>query len=148
MQATHPSYARVSRARIHASPLRSAHLLLQTAFVGILGIAGLDKFFRLFTDWSTFLAPSLVEALSFHPNYFMYAVGLLEIATALVVAFKPKLGGYLAAGWFFAIIVNLAVAGGYRDIALRDAGLALAAVAFARMSAGLPSKQREAGVLR
>jgi hypothetical protein len=61
-------------------------------------------------------------------------VGGIEIVAGLVVAFAPRFGGYLVAGWLAGIIVNLLMLGGYYDIALRDFGLLLAALTLARLA--------------
>jgi hypothetical protein len=49
--------------------------------------------------------------------------------------FAPALGGYVVALWLCGIIVNLLLGAGYYDIALRDFGLLLGALALARLSA-------------
>jgi hypothetical protein len=64
----------------------------------------------------------------------MHAVGVIEIAAGLVVAFSPRFGAYLVAAWLGGIIVNLLLVGGYGDIALRDFGLLLAALTLARLA--------------
>jgi hypothetical protein len=72
----------------------------------------------------------------------MYAVGAIEIVAGLVVAFWPRFGGYLVAAWLGGIIVDLLVAGDFYDVALRDFGLLVGALALARLataySPGLP----------
>jgi hypothetical protein len=72
----------------------------------------------------------------------MYAVGAIEIVAGLVVALWPRFGGYLVAAWLAGIIVNLLLIPDFYDIALRDFGLLVAAVALARLatafSPGLP----------
>jgi hypothetical protein len=55
----------------------------------------------------------------------------------LVVFFKPRFGGYLVAVWLWAIILNLLLIPGFYDVALRDFGLSLGALALARLSEGL-----------
>jgi hypothetical protein len=67
----------------------------------------------------------------------MVAVGVIEIAAGLVVAVRPRLGGYLVAAWLAAIIGNLLLGGGHDDVALRDFGLLLAALALARLATAL-----------
>ena len=62
-------------------------------------------------------------------------VGIVEIVAGLVVALRPRIGAYVVAGWLVGIIVNLLLVGGYYDVALRDFGLCLAALALARLSA-------------
>ena len=72
----------------------------------------------------------------------MYLVGAIEIVAGLVVAIRPQVGGYLVAAWLAGIIVNLLMMGEYYDIALRDFGLLLAAVALARIAVAFPRPGR------
>jgi hypothetical protein len=51
------------------------------------------------------------------------------------VLLKPKIFAYVVAAWLLGIIVNLLLIPGYYDVALRDLGLCLAALALARLSA-------------
>ena len=64
----------------------------------------------------------------------MYAVGVIEVAAGVVVAVAPRYGSLLVAGWLGGIIVNLLIAGGHGDIALRDFGLMLGALTLARLA--------------
>jgi hypothetical protein len=66
---------------------------------------------------------------------FMLAVGVIEMAAGLIVAIRPRIGAYVVAAWLVGIIVNLLLAGGYYDIALRDFGLCLGAIALGWLSA-------------
>lgn len=116
-----------------AAPVRRAYQLLHVAFIAIPVIAGLDKFAMILADWHAYLAPVFRNVLPFDPHYFMYAVGVIEVLAALIVALRPRIGGYIVAAWLAAISVNLMV-GGYWDIALRDIGLAGAALALAWLS--------------
>jgi hypothetical protein len=59
---------------------------------------------------------------------------VVEIVAGLVVAVRPKVGGYLVAAWLAGIIANLLLLGDYYDVALRDFGLLLAALALARLA--------------
>jgi hypothetical protein len=68
----------------------------------------------------------------------MQAVGVIEIAAGMLVAAKPRWGGYVVGGWLAGIIANLWTKPEYRDIALRDIGLALGALALSRMAADRP----------
>jgi hypothetical protein len=61
-------------------------------------------------------------------------VGVVEIVAGLLVASRPRIGSPMVALWLLGIIVNLLLLGGHLDIALRDLGLCLAAVALARLS--------------
>ena len=64
----------------------------------------------------------------------MWAVGVVEIVAGVVVALRPRWGGLLVAAWLAGIIVNLLLLGGYYDVALRDFGLLLAALALSRLA--------------
>lgn len=97
-------------------------------------ITGLDKFLHLLTDWDKYLAPVVSNTLGIRPHTFMMIVGVIEIVAGVVVAVKPRFGGYLVAIWLFGIIVNLLIVGGYLDVALRDLGLLLGAVALALLA--------------
>lgn len=97
-------------------------------------VAGLDKFTHLLVDWDKYLAPLVNRLLGSHGHEFMLAVGAVEIVAGLGVAFKPKLFAYVVAAWLMGIVGNLLLSGRYYDIALRDFGLALGALALARLS--------------
>ena len=49
----------------------------------------------------------------------MLAVGVVEVAAGLVVAVRPKVGGYLVVAWLAGIIGNLLLLGDRYDVALR-----------------------------
>ena len=49
-------------------------------------------------------------------------------------AFHPRLGAVVVAAWLGGIIVNLLLLPGFYDVALRDFGLLLAAVALQRLA--------------
>ena len=72
----------------------------------------------------------------------MYLVGVVEIAAGLVVLVAPRFGGLLVAGWLAGIIVNLLLVGGYGDIALRDFGLLLGALALSRLASASYAERR------
>ena len=95
---------------------------------------GLDKFVGLLTDWDGYLAPQLDQLVPGTAHQAMLAVGVVEIVAGLLVAVLPRLGGYVVAAWLAGIIVNLVLLGDYYDIALRDFGLLVAALALARLS--------------
>jgi hypothetical protein len=65
---------------------------------------------------------------------FMQGVGVIEIVAGIGVALRPRLFSYVVAGWLAGIILNLLAIPGYYDVALRDLGLALGALALARLS--------------
>ena len=110
-----------------ASPTgaRQAYLMLRTVFT-IAPIAfGLDKFFNILTDWEQYLAPWINDIVPGSAHQAMLAVGVV--------------GAYVVAGWLLGIIVNLLSIGDYYDIALRDFGLLVSALALARLAAPGPS---------
>lgn len=118
--------------RIHSDPAYQAFRILHLGFVVAPLIAGLDKFTNVLVDWQIYLAPIVADMVP--ASTFMMFVGVVEIAAGLLVAFKPKIGGYVVAAWLCGIILNLLLAPGYLDIALRDLGLALGALALARLA--------------
>ena len=97
-------------------------------------VTGLDKFTHLLTDWDRYLAPVVAQVLPVSGHTFMLFVGIVEIAAAVLVAARPRIGAYVVAAWLFGIIGNLLLIPGYFDVALRDFGLALGALALARLS--------------
>jgi hypothetical protein len=60
----------------------------------------------------------------------------VEIFAGLLVAFAPRIGAFVVAGWLAGIVVNLLTndAPRYYDIALRDFGLMLAALTLGRLA--------------
>lgn len=116
------------------APANQAHQILHWGYTALPILAGADKFFDLLGNWDKYLAPVFPQILNVSGNLFMYGVGVVEIVAGLLVAFRPRYGGYLVAAWLWGIIVNLLLLGGYYDIALRDFGLSLGALALARLS--------------
>ena len=117
-----------------SSYAHQAYLILVCGFVAAPIIAGLDKFFHLLVDWTQYLAPIVPRFIGISAVRFMMIVGIVEIVAGIVVAVKPKFGGLLVALWLWGIIVNLLLVPGYYDIALRDFGLSLGALALSRLS--------------
>jgi hypothetical protein len=117
--------------------VEQAYTLLHWAFVVAPIVAGLDKFTNLLVNWSDYLAPFVLNLLPFSGDVFMMIVGVVEIVAGVVVLLRPRYGGYLVAAWLWGIILNLLLIPGFLDVALRDFGLSLGALALARLSAGL-----------
>ncbi len=115
---------------------RRAQLILQFGFTVAPIVAGADKFFHVLVNWDQYLAPIVARWLPINGHTFMSIVGGIEIAAGLIVALKPKVGGYLVACWLWGIIANLLLIPGYYDIALRDFGLSLGALALSQLSDG------------
>jgi hypothetical protein len=129
-----------SRAQLR-DPAYQAFWLLRLAFTTAPILFGLDKFVNVLADWDRYLAPWIDGIIPGTADQAMYAVGVIEIVAGLVVAFRPRWGGYLVAAWLAGIILNLLTGPGFYDIALRDVGLLLAALALARL-AGAFTPQR------
>jgi len=117
-----------------ANPVNQAYQLLHVTFVIAPIVAGIDKFFHVLTNWDMYLAPSVARLLPMDGHTFMLLVGVIEIIAGLLVAIKPKIGAYVVAVWLVGIIINLLLAAHFYDIALRDLGLALGALALGRLS--------------
>jgi hypothetical protein len=127
--------------RLQADPALQAFWLLRIGFTVAPILFGLDKFFHVLIDWDVYLALEFSDLFNAQAHTLMYAVGAIEIVAGLVVAVMPRFGGYLVAAWLAGIIVNLLLIGDYYDIALRDFGLLLAALALARLAVAFPSGQ-------
>jgi uncharacterized membrane protein YphA (DoxX/SURF4 family) len=124
-----------ARTQTTPSGARQAFLLLRTVFT-IAPIAfGLDKFFDLLTNWEQYLAPWINDLVPGTGHQAMLAVGVIEIVAGVLVALRPSIGAYVVAAWLLGIIINLLSIGDYYDIALRDFGLLIAALALARLAA-------------
>ncbi len=118
-----------------ADPAFQAFALLRVGFTAAPILFGLDKFFEVMADWSTYLWSGVTAVLPVSPDAVMLAVGVVEILAGVLVAFRPRIGGYVVAAWLAGIIVNLLLVGDFYDIALRDFGLLLAALSLARLAA-------------
>ena len=117
-----------------ADPGEQAYQLLHAGFALAPVLAGLDKFANAMVDWEKYLAPRVAARLPVSPRTYMRVVGVVEIAAGLLVAVKPRWGGYVVAAWLWGIIANLLLIPGYFDVALRDFGLSLGALALGRLS--------------
>lgn len=115
-------------------PAYQAYRILHLAFIVAPVVAGLDKFFNLLVNWEQYLPAFATNLVGGHSHELMLAVGVIEIAAGLGVALKPKIFAYVVSVWLLLIVVNLLMIPGYFDVALRDFGLALGALALARLS--------------
>jgi hypothetical protein len=122
------------RSAVAAEPGYQAFLLLRTAFTLAPIVFGLDKFTNLLAEWPVYLAPWIDGLVPGTAQQAMYAVGVVEILAGVLVAVAPRLGGWVVAAWLAGIIVNLLTIPGFYDVALRDFGLLVAAVALARLA--------------
>jgi hypothetical protein len=122
-------------------PAGQAFRILHVGYVLLPLIAGADKFLGLLADWEAYLAPVVTDTVGMDAETIMRIVGGIELVAAVLVLIRPGIGGYVVAAWLAVIIVNLLVLGDFYDVALRDFGLLLGALALARLSAaaGRPS---------
>jgi hypothetical protein len=142
-----PKHAGIARAgALHDTDgaARQVFWLLRIGFTAAPILFGIDKFFNWSVYWPKYLAPWINEIVPGNGQDFMYAVGGIEIAAGLLVAFAPRLGAFVVAGWLGGIVVNLLTndAPRYYDIALRDFGLMLGALALARLALAVMPARR------
>jgi hypothetical protein len=124
----------VERERVVSPNSYQAYRILQVGFVVAPILAGLDKFFHLLVDWDKYLPAVVNNLVGGKGHQLMLVVGVVEIAAGIGVAIKPRWFAYVVAAWLGLIIVNLLLIPGYFDVALRDVGLMLGALALARLS--------------
>jgi hypothetical protein len=124
----------VSEEHRTADPAFQAYWLLRIGFTVAPILFGLDKFLDWLVDWRIYLAPEIDDIIPGNAHQAMLMVGVVEIVAGIVVAVRPRFGGYLVAAWLAAIIVNLLLQAEFYDIALRDFGLLLGALALARLA--------------
>ena len=131
-----------------SEPTFQAFSLLRVGFTAAPILFGLDKFAELMADWSIYLWPGFANALPGTADQLMLVVGAIEIIAGILVAVRPRIGGYVVATWLGGIILNLLLLGDYYDIALRDFGLLLGALTLARLAAAFPGASFLAGARR
>lgn len=111
-----------------------AFFLLRTVFVVAPIAFGLDKFVEILTDWDKYLAPWINDIVPGNAHQAMLIVGVIEILAGLLVAIAPRCGSLLVAAWLTGIIINLVTLGDFYDVALRDFGLLVGALALAALA--------------
>jgi hypothetical protein len=121
-------------AAVAGQPAYQAYQILRFGFTLLPIIAGLDKFFDRLTEWEMYLAPVATQVVPVTSHALMLTIGVIEIIAGLIVAVRPRIGAYIVTLWLWAIVVNLLLARSFYDIALRDFGLSLGALALARLS--------------
>ncbi len=121
-------------ASIDTAPARQAYGILHLGFVVAPILAGVDKFFHLLVNWDQYVPAFVAQLSPISVHNLMLVVGVIEIVAGLGVAWKPRIFAYVVAAWLLVIIGNLLLIPGYFDVALRDFGLFLAALALGRLS--------------
>lgn len=143
LETTHPSARCHGDLAVNAADLKNpvyqAYKLLHVGFAIAPIVAGLDKFFDVLTNWDAYLAPVANRVLVGHGHAFMLVVGVIEIIAGIGVALRPRIFSYVVAAWLLGIIVNLLLIPPsnplpHYDVALRDFGLLLGALALGRLS--------------
>ncbi|WP_137723881.1 DoxX family membrane protein [Prescottella subtropica] len=117
-----------------SEPGYQAFLLLRTVFTAAPILFGLDKFFNVMTDWPQYLAPWIDGILPGSAQQGMYIIGVIEIVAGVLVAIAPRYGALVVTAWLAGIIVDLLTLSGFYDVALRDFGLLVGALALARLA--------------
>lgn len=115
-------------------PTTQAFTLLRVGFTVAPILAGIDKYTEWMADWSSYLWSGIDSVVPVSGDTLMLVVGVIEVLAGILVAVRPRLGGLVVAAWLAGIIVNLMLAGDVLDVALRDLGLLLGAVALSRMA--------------
>jgi hypothetical protein len=121
------------------NPTYQAYQILHIGFTVAPILAGIDKFFHVLVNWDNYLAPAVNTMLGGHGHTFMLIVGVIEIIAGIGVALRPKIFAYVVAAWLLGIIINLLLippssSMPHYDVALRDLGLCLGALALGRLS--------------
>ena len=117
------------------NPAFQAFALLRIGFTVAPILFGLDKFLNWLVDWKIYLAPEFNDLIPGNAHQAMLAVGVIEIVAGVIVATRPRIGGFVVAAWLAGIILNLLLQANYYDVALRDFGLLLGALALTRLAA-------------
>ncbi len=129
----------VARSGAVSAPAFQAYQILRLGFTVAPIVAGLDKFFHVLVNWDQYLPSFVNNLVGGHGHELMLVAGVIEIIAGIGVALKPKIFAYVVSAWLLLIVVNLLMIPGYFDVALRDFGLALGALALARLSQGVDS---------
>lgn len=131
-----PSTTTSTRSAARTTGADRAFLLLRTVFTVAPIAFGADKCAEVLTDdWEGYLAPWINDIVPGSAHDAMLIVGVVEIVAGVVVAVLPRFGGLLVAAWLGGIIVSLiGTQANFYDIALRDFGLLIAALALSLLA--------------
>jgi hypothetical protein len=117
------------------APARQAFVMLWALFALLPVVVGIDKFLDGLVNWQFYLADWVNDLLPGTAHQAMLVFGVVEILAGILVLLAPRYGAYVVALWLAAIIVNLVTQDGYYDVAVRDFGLMVGALALGRLAA-------------
>lgn len=123
-------------ARAKTDPVYGAFVLLWLGFIAIPLIMGLDKFFNVLTNWENYLAPWIENLSPFSAQGTMMAIGVVEVIAAIAMIVRPRYAAWIVSLWLAGIVINLLTYSGFYDVALRDFGLMVAAIALGLLARG------------
>jgi len=123
-----------SRGLLRSDPRYQAYVGMRIGYVVLPLLMGIDKFFNGLTYWPKYLADWIDNIAPGTAQQFMYFVGAVEILAGVLVALKPRYAAYVVAAWLAGIIINLLSYGEWYDVAARDFGLMLGALALGRLA--------------
>lgn len=115
--------------------LDTPYWALRIAFGVVPIVAGADKFTNFLVDWRIYVSPLFARLMPVSPTTFMHLAGVVEIAVGVVILLGyTRFGGFAAAAWLAAIVVNLLTSGAHLDVAARDAVMVIAAFTLGRLT--------------
>lgn len=132
--AAHTGASSRALARAKADPAYGAFVLLWLGFIAVPLIMGLDKFFNVLTTWENYLAPWIENISPFSAHGTMLVIGVVEVVAAILMVLRPRYAAWVVSIWLLGIVVNLLTYSGFYDVALRDFGLMVAAIALALLA--------------
>jgi len=112
-----------------------AYQILYYGFIALMGISGLDKFLRLMANWETYVSPAIARTLHMSQGSISLLAGLIELAAAVAIALKPRIGSWVFTVWMGLIVVNLLTMSGHYEMVLQGLAFMAAGFAFTRLSA-------------
>ncbi len=118
----------------HHGQTHLAYALLKYTYGILFIVAGLDKFFNKVTMWEQYIGPYAINIVPVELNKLMMGIGAFEVVLGALILAKPRLGGFLAAAWLIVFAVNLISMGAFYDIAVRDAVIAVGALALSLLT--------------
>ena len=84
-----------------ARPAYQAYQILHITFAVIPIVTGFGQVLSLAMQFGSLLGAVIVRLSPIGGHNLMLAIGVVEIIAGLIVALKPKYGGYLVAAWLW-----------------------------------------------